>query len=79
MELDYESLLQLETKGSTAEGEFIPCNLQIEQATFYERNIFANLKHPDYTYKISFKYALLSVGLGILSLAISLSSWLNKI
>ena len=51
MELNYDSLLELESKGSRVDGKFISCDLKILPTTFYERFFSANLNHPDYTYK----------------------------
>jgi len=60
--LDYDSRLDLKTERDKT------CNLCLRKATFFERNFLANWHYPNYAIRVAFKIALLSFGLGVISL-----------
>ncbi len=68
IKVDYDSCLELGIKaGSKTNTDLIIC-----VATGYEKLVLANLNHPDYTFRVSFCYALLGGGLGFIGLILGI-------
>jgi hypothetical protein len=71
-ELDYDSRAKLEALGKSKDDDrFYSCDLTLRRATTIE-SLLAHWQHPDPAYRLSIRIALLSLGLGILSLLIAI-------
>jgi hypothetical protein len=68
--LDYDSRLDLKIERDKT------CNLSLRKATFFERNFLANWYYPNYAIRVAFKIALLSFGLGVISLIFGILSFI---
>ena len=72
-EIDYEGLAQLEIPFAKNQNDFRPCDIEITKAN--QLQLFAaHWRHPDPAYRVPMRLGIISLGLGLLSLVISVMS-----
>lgn len=84
IELDYDSILELELHRSKNLGEFSDkdpsgyksCNIKLKQIGFFSI-IKAHFKHPDPAYRAPMQLAIISTFIGIVSLILGILSVFN--
>jgi hypothetical protein len=75
IELDYDSRLELMiAEKNWDESKTISCDFTVKKTTLLQRLLIANWIHPDYTHKISYRYAVIGCGLGIIGLFLGIIS-----